>query len=196
MAKRILTLLMVVTMGLALLAQAAWSQPTPSASTVVTLSVDKYVAIRIPPKTGGYQMTVPTDWIAEKKVRTLAVNVPVEAISNCGTWVRVPMMLDLQDHGTYHAEAVVTVDPLVGSGATPDFDDGTFYYQNFTTAFGASWTPIISARVAVVKNPWSAADLAGTYWQSLYVDIMASDASSYPTTGWPVNVEPTDPPHH
>lgn len=198
MANAKATVLLAVLATVLFCAHAAWSDPVVSGTGTgtVNLTVEKFVSIWIPAgpgdgvQAGAYGMRVtPSTYIGTNKpVQTL---LRIYALTNCGTWVRVPSKLKLQDHGAYEAEALVT---LESDGSMVD-SDGVYYYQRFASAIEPGpGQRIMNATVSVTKHPWSAHDLAGYYWQTLFVDIQASDASTIPG-GWPTHTEPTDPPH-
>jgi len=179
-----------------LLAQTAtvWSAPVTTAFGMgtVDLTVEKFVNIRIPDGPGdgvnskAYGMLVDPLYLGTNDpVQTL---LQIWAQANCNTWIRVPASLSLQDHGSYTANALVTVE-ATGAMATKV---GNFWYKKFTPI--APETRVLNATVTVVKHPWTTADLAGYYWQTLWVDIQASESTT-PPGGWPVHTEPTVPPH-
>lgn len=209
-AKSLLTATLVTVL---LCAQLAGADPvaTDSVAGQVTLTVEKYVDIRIPqgptqfpgypdvwtyplrqqtlagPGTGDPSVT--PDVLGSTLEMTAFLN--IHATANTPVWLRTPDHLHLTDHGTYQTVADVTLVPGVvpiGSGHT-----GGFWFARFASV--STDAHVLTAKVNLQPRAWTVEDTAGIYWGTLFVDIMASEAATPPASGWLTHSEPDYPPH-
>lgn len=211
-------LMLVVLAAVLLCAPMAQASPAAKSRTgTVTLEVAEFICIWIPPGTEpvpGYPelpyryplkqsngtIGVTADLIGT--TATLSTRLRIYATATCGTWVRVPDTLLLQDHGTYETTAQVFEEPGDRT-ITPDHKahQGGYYYDRFGQGIPAG-TEILNAVVSR-QQLWTQEDVGGIYWGTLFVDIMASDVTwgttSNPTPfldlPWPTHTEPNIPPH-